>query len=431
MKDNELDKQWLKDIRQSMDNYTEELPDDGWKAILSETEAKACPQVNSHRVFRLSNTAVRWSVAAVWIMVFGLWCSMPVRLDRSEIERLAHNSDFDCSISEMHVPLDEPSGSAEKSVKQNELLPLGRKMSNHQLLAKAEIKSKEAWRGENDIYADNIESNIDNNTEKYTDTNVENSADIIMDSNTDNCIEEALGDETRPEKAEQTPQTNDDDILERNIASKNEREVRRAALYDGWSLGMHAGGVGLAGGESFGNYYGSIEGPWESSKEEDKEEDKDVVVSSDDHISFCFGKSYGRRLTEKVSVESGLVYTRLTSTVEMSLTGSKQQTLNYIGLPIGLRYDMLEYDRWSFYGAGNVTMEKCIGARRGEDKIHVGGLQWSMSAALGCQYNLFGHMTIYFEPGLKWYVNDHADVPSIRTEHPCSFNMMMGIRLNY
>ena len=68
-------------------------------------------------------------------------------------------------------------------------------------------------------------------------------------------------------------------------------------------------------------------------------------------------------VNSKLSIGSGLTYTRLSSDMR---EGSKEnfytgeQRLNYIGIPVDVKYNILSFKRISMYGVAGVLTEKCI-----------------------------------------------------------------------
>lgn len=65
----------------------------------------------------------------------------------------------------------------------------------------------------------------------------------------------------------------------------------------------------------------------------------------------------------RLSIESGLTYTRLSSdmkdgTEENHYTG--EQKLNYVGIPVNVKYNAWSYKRFYLYGYAGVLVEKCV-----------------------------------------------------------------------
>lgn len=158
----------------------------------------------------------------------------------------------------------------------------------------------------------------------------------------------------------------------------------------------------------------------------------DEVLSSDHHQSWSFGLSISRQVTDRLALESGLIYTLLTSDVTLSLSGKQHQQLHYLGLPLRLDYSLFKGERWQFYLAGGVILEHSLYGQRGEENLHLNDWQTSLNGALGLQYRVSSTAALYLEPGVSYYFdNGVTDVPSLRTEQPCSFLLQMGIRFSY
>lgn len=73
------------------------------------------------------------------------------------------------------------------------------------------------------------------------------------------------------------------------------------------------------------------------------------------------GLSLGYRLNQRLSLATGLTYTNLTSDIRDGsdshyFTG--EQVLHYIGLPLSVRYDILQWKRLNLYASAGILVEK-------------------------------------------------------------------------
>jgi hypothetical protein len=76
-------------------------------------------------------------------------------------------------------------------------------------------------------------------------------------------------------------------------------------------------------------------------------------------------------------------------------------------------------------------IEKCVYGKLGTEKETVKPLQFSVSGAVGAQFNATKRVGIYVEPGVAYFFDDGSDVQTIRKENPFNFNIQAGIRLTY
>ena len=162
------------------------------------------------------------------------------------------------------------------------------------------------------------------------------------------------------------------------------------------------------------------------------------------HLPVRFGLNVAYRLTDRLSIESGLSYTQLSSdlkdgTEENYSTGS--QELNYVGIPVNLKYRVLARRHFRLYASAGVLAEQCVSgkvtqktvlgettAKTEEGRVATKPQQLSVNAAVGVQFDLSGNVGIYAEPGLSYYFDDGSSLSTIYKEKPLNFNLNIGLR---
>lgn len=160
-----------------------------------------------------------------------------------------------------------------------------------------------------------------------------------------------------------------------------------------------------------------------------QQQDEDVALETDNHMSWSFGFEVQKSLTERLSLESGIVYTLLTSDVRMKYSGVKKQQMHYLGVPLKLNVELAQRDNWQFYVGGGGMLERCIYATRGGKSFSNKEWQWSVVGAVGFQYMISRHIGIYFEPGVNYYFDDHSGIENFRSAQPFTFNIQAGLKL--
>ncbi len=163
-------------------------------------------------------------------------------------------------------------------------------------------------------------------------------------------------------------------------------------------------------------------------------------------VSVGIGARY--YLTNRFAIGLGLSYSYLArtfdgnyrevkdGTVTNSINGDIHHTLQYIGIPLNLYFDILKGDWISLYLSGGGSVEKAIMNKyripyTPSDIIYSGptkGLQYSLSAGGGVQFNLSPFLGLYIDPTIKYYFGDQPR--SIRTEQPFTFSIEAGLRFN-
>ena len=157
-------------------------------------------------------------------------------------------------------------------------------------------------------------------------------------------------------------------------------------------------------------------------------------------IPLSIGVSFRKHLTNKWALESGLVYTYLSSTEKQEMpemnTIQTDIALNYIGVPIKGTYSFYNTKNTSIYASAGGMVEKCVYGKQtisgnNSETLDTPELQWSISGNVGVNYKLHDHLGIFLEPGLGYYFNDGSEIETIRKDSPLKFNIQAGLRLTY
>lgn len=171
---------------------------------------------------------------------------------------------------------------------------------------------------------------------------------------------------------------------------------------------------------------------------------KSVKTEYKHRLPVRVGINVAYRLTDRLSVESGVSYTRLSSDMKDGTKNnysSGSQKLDYIGVPLNVKYRAFGYRRLSVYASAGLLTEKCVSGKTtheyvisGEKKKHeaedVAAKPWQLSvnAALGAQFDVLRNVGVYVEPGVSYYFDDRSPLSTIYKEKPLNFNLNMGVR---
>lgn len=156
------------------------------------------------------------------------------------------------------------------------------------------------------------------------------------------------------------------------------------------------------------------------------------VVDIKHHQPISFGLSVRKALGKGFSLESGLIYTLLSSDAKLANDDHQiEQKLHYIGIPLRANWNFLDKKLVTLYVSGGGMVEKCVYGKLGSEKETVKPMQFSVSGAVGAQLNATKRVGIYVEPGVAYYFDDGSDIQTIRKENPFNFNIQAGIRLTY
>lgn len=171
---------------------------------------------------------------------------------------------------------------------------------------------------------------------------------------------------------------------------------------------------------------------------------KSVKTEYKHRLPVRLGLNVAYRLTDRLSVESGVSYTRLSSDMKDGTKdnySSGSQKLDYIGVPLNVKYRAFGYRRLSLYASAGLLTEKCVsgkttheyvisGEKKKRETEDVAAKPWQLSvnAALGAQFDVLRNVGVYVEPGVSYYFDDRSPLSTIYKEKPLNFNLNLGVR---
>ncbi len=152
---------------------------------------------------------------------------------------------------------------------------------------------------------------------------------------------------------------------------------------------------------------------------------------------LSLGLSFDLQLNRRLSLTSGVVYTRLNSEFIQYIRSqqySKQQTLHYVGIPLGLSYTVWQHNHFQAYLRAAAQADWNIHAKTVtegvEQQTNRDRVQWSVSGSLGVQYEVVPRLSLYAEPGISHYFDNGSSVQNFFKDKPTSLKLEAGIRLS-
>lgn len=237
------------------------------------------------------------------------------------------------------------------------------------------------------------------------------------------------------------------------IPDKNKKIAR-------WAVGIQMGSNALAspkgGRESFDDDFTSTDKPGKPGDPDPDKEPADTRAAvgigpgpeGEPRITYLYhhrlpitvSLSVRRYLSPSFALESGISYSYLYS--EITEQGSHQignQKLHYWGIPLKASWTFFKKEHMSFYLSGGGMLEYGLSLRKNNSDLHIKRWQPSLNAAAGMQVELVRPLSLYIEPGIGYYpdMNRNADASgfgrfeSIRTVHPLTFSLQVGVRFSY
>lgn len=173
-------------------------------------------------------------------------------------------------------------------------------------------------------------------------------------------------------------------------------------------------------------------------------ETKEVTIHN---LPISFGITTSYPLTNRLFVESGLVYTFLSSKtrdgsdMHFSETSRIQHLL---GLPLLLKYNFWSNHKLDLYVSGGGTLQWSILSSSQEsyyiDKQLTSRINHpndpryligSIKGAVGIRYQILPNLGIFAEPGINYHFKRDDMPKSIYTDAPLNFNLNLGVNFQF
>lgn len=138
------------------------------------------------------------------------------------------------------------------------------------------------------------------------------------------------------------------------------------------------------------------------------------------HLPVRFGLNLNYQLSDRLALLSGINYTWLYSEFSNGRTQIDQH-LHYLGIPVGIAYQLWSNPHLRIYLSGSAMLEKCLNEKP---------WQWSVNAGAGAEYVLTQQLGLYLEPSVGYYFDDGTNVEQYYKEHQLAPNIMLGVRMH-
>lgn len=168
----------------------------------------------------------------------------------------------------------------------------------------------------------------------------------------------------------------------------------------------------------------------------------DDYSNAEHQLPLSVGVTVEKPLTERVSLESGLVYTYLKSMYRNPGSVDKNGTLqlHYLGVPLNVRVKAIKQPNWNLYTTAGTMVEKGLRSHYTQEvdsrsvvnnkvvKSSIEGVQWSVGGGVGFDYKLNKDLSLFLEPKLTYYLENNQPM-SARTEQPLNIGVNGGLRI--
>ena len=158
-------------------------------------------------------------------------------------------------------------------------------------------------------------------------------------------------------------------------------------------------------------------------------------------IPVSFGAGVKLGFTERLSASAGVDYSLLSRSFNGTYApagsaptiGEISHEMRYIGLPVGVYYNLIAKGNVGFYLFGLGEAEWCLGNSYniGGTVVSekVSGTQFSAGGGFGVEFRLSPTLSIYADPAVRYYF-DCGHPNNIRSEKQLMLNFNAGLRFN-
>lgn len=154
------------------------------------------------------------------------------------------------------------------------------------------------------------------------------------------------------------------------------------------------------------------------------------------HAPLAIGMQVGIGLMPRVTLSTGVVYTRTSSDFQLNGVDdyTVHQVLHYVGVPLGLNYRVWGKNGFSTYvmagGEVDFNVKNDTKDSGVKEDAKLDRPQFSAKASVGLQYDFTPLVGVYVEPGAKYYFDNGSDIENTFKDKKLNFNFQLGLRWN-
>ncbi|MDU1906094.1 MAG: outer membrane beta-barrel protein [Dysgonomonas sp.] len=177
---------------------------------------------------------------------------------------------------------------------------------------------------------------------------------------------------------------------------------------------------------------------------------KSRKMKLDHNQPINFGVTINKKLTNRLSIESGIMYTYLSSRIRsiesMDYNLKDYQQFHYLGIPVTFNYKLVEWKKLQLYiSAGgaiqkdiygrmktNEDLESLIEMNKYESKnISQDHPQFSLTTSIGVSYPIYKKMSAYTNLGGSYYIDAKNKYETIYSDRKWIFNINLGVKFGF
>lgn len=191
----------------------------------------------------------------------------------------------------------------------------------------------------------------------------------------------------------------------------------------------------------------------------------DQIVDLEHNQPVSFGILVNKQLSSRLSIETGLTYTYLSSRFKSKMDNdiSGKTNFHYLGVPVHLNYNFLQLGKANFYVSLGAEIEKDIQGRlkwsvknekditaNAKDpvfsspeesnnsslfsqrtNIHQDKLQFSAHMTVGASYPIYQKLYVYGTIGGAYYFDAENEYPTIYSDKKLQLDLNLGLKWKF
>ena len=167
-------------------------------------------------------------------------------------------------------------------------------------------------------------------------------------------------------------------------------------------------------------------------------------------VSFGLLTSFA--LTQKLQIETGVVYTYLSSETKSKSSdfqNSERVQFHYLGVPLNLNYSLLSINKLNLFVTAGGMIEKDINgkikyndekkvptlnsgyASNSSSKIKQKNPQLSVAAGLGITYPIYEKANLFGKVGGRYYIHSNNEYKTYYSDEKIGLDIQVGIKFNF
>jgi len=178
----------------------------------------------------------------------------------------------------------------------------------------------------------------------------------------------------------------------------------------------------------------------------------DNISEMEHQQPISFGIVVSKSISDRISLETGLLYTFLSSKAKntaLEFKSNETQRLHYIGIPVNVNYRLFSINKLDmFVTLGGVFEKDIYGKYEYVDKTIVDGMnsesenmvsvnirqkrpQLSVNTGVGINYPIYNNFSIYGKMGGAYYFDANNKYKTIYSDKKIVLDMNVGIKFDF